>query len=173
MLKKLSFAIILLLFISGCGKKTYPASRLYMPTGNFSYVTPEGWTRNKLPGINFLIVATSEDYGIKPNIFVDEIMPATPLDNAIEKISTQKNENLSNYEVKSKNDFRTQSELYGIKIEARHVNNRNLPLTTFQYLIQDADRIISITCTCAEVVKSKYEPLFDTAIKSLQSETAE
>ncbi len=170
MLKQITLIALLIVLCSGCGKKPFLAGRLQQPSGSFSYVTPDDWFRTRLAGIDFVIVSTKDDYGIKPNIFVEGIFPQSQLTNTIALVLEENSNTLRAYEVETKSDFTTQSGLSGIKISASHETKQNLPLATFQYLIQDTDRVISITCTCANAVKSTYEPIFDSAMNSLQPE---
>lgn len=163
-------AFILIACLSGCGeKRTFPASRLQQPTGNFSFVTPEGWSRTKLAGIDFIIVSTKPDSGIRPNIFVDFVRSSTLLSNTVTEVVKTNRDKLPAYQILQQDDFTTESGLHGVKLTATRLNKEALPLAMFHYLIQDADRIIAITCICADATKLKYEPVFDSAIKSLTS----
>ena len=66
-MKQLLIAILAVALVSGCsGKKPVPASRLRQPAGGFSFVTPDGWFRTKLPGLDFIVVSTGPDYGANP-----------------------------------------------------------------------------------------------------------
>lgn len=78
--------------------------------------------------------------------------------------------NHRSYGVDQQSDFATDSGLTGGKITASRETKDTLPLAVFHYLIQDAERVIVITATCASPVKQKYEPIFDAAMKSLESE---
>ena len=61
-----------LAIFAGCGdRQPVPAGRLYQPAGDFSIVTPEGWHRRKLAGIDFMVVAGEPDRGVTPNLFTD------------------------------------------------------------------------------------------------------
>jgi hypothetical protein len=167
---KIIFIALLTILLSGCEKKSFPAGRLQQSVGKFSFVTPDGWFRTRLPGIDFVIVSAKDDYGIKPNIFVEEIFLSSQLDHTVAMVSDKNRNTLRAYETETQSDFSTQSGLPGIKICAHHKTKQDLPLATFRYFIRDTDRVISITCTCADAVKSTYEPIFDAAMKSLESE---
>ena len=157
--------------LSGCGgDKPIPASRLEQPVGDFSFVTPDGWFRTKLAGIDFISVSTEPDSGIRPNIFVDFISPSPNLSEAVEKLTTSYKNNHRDYAVTEKTAFKTQSGLQGIKIIAQRKSNNQLSLGTFQYLIKGTDRVFSITCTCADAVNEKYEPIFDRAMQTLETD---
>lgn len=169
MLRQITLIALLAICCSGCGKKTFPSGRLTQPAGNFSYITPDGWFRTRLAGVDFVIVSTHINDGIKPNIFVDGIFEPSQLSNTVARTSIENQNHLREYAVERQNDFTTESGLSGIKLQAHHRTKQDLPLATFRYFIQDANRVISITCTCAHAVKSKYEPVFDAAMNSLQS----
>lgn len=140
------------------------------PAGEISYVTPDGWVRKKLPGIDFIIVSTAADAGISPNIFISGIFQGIQILDLADQNERDNKNALRDYALIAYDHFTTQSGLKGLRIEATHKNDKALKLATIQYLIQDADRVISITGTCAESVKEAYQPIFDSAIKSLQSE---
>lgn len=171
MLKRLIYGTLLLAACAGCSKEPFPAGRLQQPKGTFSYITPEGWFRSRLAGLDYIIVSTDSDFGIKPNIFIEEILETSEISTIIAQMDQKNSEHLPGFTIENQTDFTTQSGLPGIKVQACHQTKQNLPIATFRYFIQDADRVISITATCAEPVKSKYEPTFDAAIKSLRSET--
>jgi len=169
--KRLIIAFVLAACLSGCGeKRTFPASRLQQPIGNFSFVTPEGWSRTKLAGIDFIVVSTKPDSGIRPNIFIDFVRPATQLSNTVAEVVKTNRDKLPAYQVLQQVNFTTESGLTGVKLTASRLNKEALPLALFHYFIQDADRAIVITCICADATKLKYEPVFDSALKSLRSE---
>ena len=63
-----------------------------------------------------------------------------------------------------------QAGLDGVKIAARRETKEALPLAVFHFLLQDGERVIVVTCSCAEQGKQKYEPVFDAAMRSLRSE---
>ena len=170
-MKKTLSIIVIVATLSGCGgEKPIPASRLEQPGGNFSFVTPDGWFRAKLVGIDFIVVSTDPDYGIKPNVFVDFVVPSPEIDDAVAKVINSYKTNRQDYEVIEKVDFKTESGLQGIKITARRMDKKKLPLGTFQYVIKGADQVFVITCTCADAVKEKYEPIFDQAMQTLEAE---
>lgn len=169
-MKRIVIAIFAVAVLTGCsGKKAIPASRLMQPAGEFSFVTPGGWFRTKLAGIDFIIVSGEPDFGSKPNLFVDFVKPGSTSNVTQEVIETYQ-DNQRSYEVARRSDFVTESGLSGIKITASRETKDALPLATFHYLVQDAERVIVITATCADPVKQKYEPIFDAAMKSLESE---
>jgi hypothetical protein len=66
--------------------------------------------------------------------------------------------------------FKTVWGLQGVKITARRMDKKKLPLGTYQYVIKENDRVFVITCTCAEAVKDKYEPIFDQTMQTLETE---
>lgn len=173
MIKRIIAILLATAVLIGCGgKKPVPASRLQQPSGQFSFVTPDGWFRTKLAGIDFTIVSADSDFGIDPNIFVDSVETSGKLTNVIAKVIETNKSNHKDYKIAHQGDFVTESGLTGVKISAGRANKNALPLALFHYLIKDNDRIIVITCTCADPVKQKYEPIFDSAMKSLQSELA-
>ncbi|MCK4565247.1 MAG: hypothetical protein KAU94_11305 [Verrucomicrobia bacterium] len=168
----ISAALALLLMVAaGCGgRKPVPAGRLLQPAGGFSFVTPDNWSRTKLAGVDFIIASTDPDFGARPNIFVDFVQSPGQAGSVVEKIVETNRKNHRTYEVARQSPFATKSGLPGFRIAARRENKDTLPLALFHYVIQDVDRTIVITCTCAESVKQKYAPLFDSAMKSLESD---
>ena len=116
------------------------------------------------------MVSTEPDYGMNPNIFVDFVISSPELDDAVVQVTNSYKTNHRDYEVIEKVDFKTESGLLGVKITARRVNKKKLPLGTYQYVIKGTDRVFVITCTCADAVKEKYEQIFDLAMQTLETE---
>lgn len=165
--------IILLILISiavvSCGKnKPIPASRLEQPVGGFSFVTPDGWFRNKVPGVEFVVVHGESDCGIEPNIFVDFITPSSDLDSAQSKLTAIYTKH-RDYKIIEQSDFTTAAGLLGVKIRSTRKTKQQVSLASLHYLIAGADKVISLSCTCAESVISKYEPIFDKAVSTLET----
>jgi hypothetical protein len=169
-MKRILLAILTVAVSTGCGgKKPIPASRLQQPAGEFSFVTPDGWVRTKLAGIDYIIVSGEPDFGSQPNLFVDFVNPGS-ISNMMQKVIGTYQDNHQAYEVAQRSDFATDSGLSGIKITASRETKDALPLGTFHYLFQDGGRVIVITATCAGTVKQRYETIFDAVMKSLESE---
>lgn len=163
--------LIFSLLCCGCGgKKLIPAGRLHQSAGAFSFITPDGWLRTKLAGIDYIIVSAESDSGTSPNIFVDWVEPKADLARMSSQIQATNKDNYPDYEVIQQSDFKTNSGLKGIKIVATRKNRDGLPLAIFHYLIQDAERVIAITCSCSKSTDAKYEPIFDKTLKTLKTE---
>ncbi len=171
MRNKIAAALALLLVVTGCQKKKpVPTGRLQQPAGEFSFVTPDHWARTKLAGIDFIIVSTHPDFGTRPNIFIDSVQAPGQAESVAKQTIETNRKNHPSYAVIRQSPFATKSGLAGFRIAARRENKDKLPLALFHYVIQDTDRTLVITCTCAEPVKQKYAPLFDSAMESLASE---
>lgn len=163
--------LALFLAVAGCGKqKPQPSVRLQQPNGEFSFVTPDTWSQKKLAGLDFIIVSTESDFGTRPNIFVDSVRTPSQVSNVAKQTVKTNRRNHPSYTVIQEIPFVTTSGLPGVRIAARRINKSKIPLALFHYFIQDADRTIAITCTCAEPVKQKYAPLFDAAMASLKTD---
>lgn len=169
-MKKILLTTFIAIALCSCGRKhSIPAMRLEQPSGNFSFVTPDGWFQQKLMGMEFIIVSTKSDYGINPNIFVDFVNPSSDLDHAVTRLTELYKNNYPDYQITERHDFITTSGLHGIKISAKRTNQTRLPLATYQYLIKGNDRVFAMTCTCVDAVKEKYEPIFDQAMSTLEA----
>lgn len=170
-MKRILFILGMALMVSGCGRPApLPAGRMIQPAGQFSFVTPDGWVRTQLPGIDFIVVSTEPDYGASPNIFVE----GTPRSGQIsaqqaQLIEVNRNQ-LRSYTVLGQKEFATKSGLKGMKITAHRETQESLPLALYHYLFQDGDRVIVLTGSCSDPVKQKYEPFFDSAMRSLRAE---
>jgi hypothetical protein len=168
-MKYTTLSIIAVVLLAGCGKQTpIPSSRLEQPAGEFSFVTPEGWYRTKLAGIDFIIISGEPDIGAKPNVFIDFVQPGS-LSNALNAVIESYQRDPS-YQSLNQSEFASKSGLRGIKVSAKRTNKDSLPIATLHYILQDNERTIAITASCSEPVKDKYEPIFDNILKSLQSE---
>ena len=171
-MKQIRLALMAVVVLTGCGDRTaIPPGRLQQTAGDFSLVTPDGWSQTKLAGMDFIIVSGEPDFGSKPNLFVDFVKTGL-ISNMMQEVIDTYRESQRSYEVAQRSNFATDSGLTGIKISAGGETRRALPLATFHYLLQDRERAIVITATCADPVKQKYEPIFDAALKSLQSDRA-
>jgi len=169
-MKKILLLLISTVILSGCGKnKPIPASRLEQPNADFSFLTPEGWFRNSVLGIDFIIVSTKADYGIEPNIFVDFISQSPDLNVAISKLTTLYKKN-RDFKIIKQSRFETKTGLHGIKIYSHRKTKKQIPLTSYHYLIVGTNRVVSITGTCADAVGKKYEPIFDQTMSTLEME---
>jgi hypothetical protein len=170
-MKQIILTFLMLAVLFACGRnKPLPSSRLQQPAGQFSYITPDGWFRVKLSGLDFVVVSTDADFGVKPNIYVDYIEHPSTLEKAVANVMKVNQENHKSYQIDKQDDFMTEAGLAGVKISAVRKNDAALPLAIFHYLIEESGRVIVITCTCADSVKKKYEGLFDVAMKSLKAE---
>lgn len=172
--KRMLAALLITSVIGGCaGKKPAPASRLVQPAGEFSFVTPDGWYRSKLPGIDFVIVSADADYGASPNIFVEGAPRPGVVRNRATQMTEANRAGVPAYASLEQDAFSTESGLTGLKVSARRENRDALPLALWHYLFQDGNRVIVLTCSCAEPVKQKYEPVFDLAMRSLRTERSD
>jgi hypothetical protein len=166
----LAITVLMTGLLAGCGgKKPIAAGRLQQPAGAFSYVTPDGWYRTHLPGIDYIIVSTEPDSGSTPNLFVDFVDPSTSLREAAGEVARKYQGPHPSYTVSGEQAFTTTSGLSGIRITAQRATPDAVSLSTFHYLIQDTHRVIAVTASCAESVTPVYEPLFDAAMKSLET----
>jgi hypothetical protein len=159
-----------ILLLAGCAEPKKPvAGRLRQPAGRFSFVAPVGWSHAKLAGLDYIIVSAEPDAGARPNIFVDFIEPVARLSNVVERVVAMNENGQPAYRVVGRSAFETDSGLEGVKIRARRRNRDALALAVFHYLIQDDDRVLAITCTCAESVSGRYVSVFDAALRSVQT----
>ncbi len=108
--------------------------------------------------------------GDSPNIFVEGAPRLGRVSNRVTQMIDANRDELRAYAVLQQQEFATTSGLIGVRVAARRETKEALPLTLYHFLLQDGDRVISITCSCAESVKQKYEPVFEAAMKSLRSE---
>jgi hypothetical protein len=162
--------ILLTLAVVGCGQKPFPASRLSLPAGGFSFVTPDGWFRSKVAGIDFLVVCGPQDYGMQPNIFIEGIIPSTNPVEAVTTLVSRYKANYRSYGVSTQEVFTTASGLTGMKITAGRKNNDAVPMSLFHYTVLARDHVFLATCSCSQPVAGRYEPVFDAAMKSVEAE---
>ena len=105
-----------------------------------------------------------------PYIFVEGAPRSGTVSNRVAQMTEANRDESRAYAVLQKCEFTTESGLNGVKIAARRETKEALPLAVFHFLFQDGDRVIVVTCSCAEPVKQKYESLFDAAMRSLRPE---
>ena len=169
-MKKVLVLILLTLATAGCAKKPFPASRLPQPAGHFSFVTPDGWFRSKLPGMEFLVISGPADFGMQPNIFVEGTAPATNLAEAAAGLVGRYKSNYPSYAVSTQVVFATISGMRGTKIVAHRRTRESLPVSLCHYIVLDRGRVIEVTCSCSQPAVSRYEPIFDAAMKSMEAD---
>ncbi len=169
-MKRILLALWVGALLVGCGKLPVPAGRLLQPAGRFSFVTPDEWHRSQLVGMDFIIVSTNADAGISPNIFVDGAPRPGTVSNQVANLLAANRAGIQKYTVIGQRDIATDSGLKGVKIEAQREMQNGLRVALFHYRLQDGARVISLTCSCADAVKAKYEPIFDAAMQSLRPE---
>jgi len=156
--------------LAGCGEAPAPAGRLRQPAGEFSYVTPAHWRRTRPAGMDFVIVATNAEAGLSANIFVEGPPRRGTVREQAARLLAVYRDRSRDYAVIRQQDFNTDSGLPGLKITACRRTKESLSLALYHYLLQDGDRVIRVTCSCAASVARKYEPVFDAAMKSLRAE---
>jgi hypothetical protein len=100
---------------------------------------------------------------------VDFVEESSSLGKVAVKLIDANTNNYRKYEVRQQSAFLTDSGLSGIKVSAGRENSDALPLALYYYLIQDADRVIAITCVSSYPVRNQYEPIFDAAMKRLKN----
>ena len=170
-MRRVLITVLATIIMSGCtGSKPVPAGRLMQPAGKFSFVTPDGWVRSEVAGIDFVIVSTEPDGGVNPNIFVEGTPRSGNVRDEAAQMISAKRASVRAYAVLRQEEFATEAGLRGVKISARRETKDALPVSLYHFLLQDGDRAIGITCSCAETVKQKYEPIFDAAMTSVRSE---
>ena len=169
-MKKSGILILMTLAVAGCGNRPFPSSRLSQPAGRFSFVTPDGWFRSKLPGMEFLVVSGPADYGMQPNFFVEGTTPTTNVAEAATVLVGRYRSNYPSYAVSNQTAFATMSGMTGTRILAHRETRDALPVALYHYVVLDRDRVIQVTCSCSQPVSARYEPIFDTAMKSIEPE---
>lgn len=166
-MKNILALTLITLVVMGCGQKPFPASRLSQPAGNFSFITPDGWFRYKLPGIDFLVISGPPDSGMQPNIFTEGIATSTNLSKTMSALINRYKTNYPSYAILNRDVFTTTSGMTGTKTVALRKTNEALQVSLFHYVIPNRKGSIQITCSCAKQVANRYEPLFDAAMKSI------
>ena len=164
--------MLMALAVAGCAKKPVPSSRLLQPAGQFSFVTPDGWFWTKLPGVDFLVVSGPVDFGMQPNIFVEGVALSTNVAEVVAALVARYKSDYPSYAVSNQVPFATSSGMTGTKILAHRPTRDALPLSLFHYALLDGGRVIQVTCSCSQPVASRYEPIFDAAMRSIEAEAS-
>ncbi len=166
-MKKVLLLLALLGVVACRDPKPVPAERLYFPAGGFSYVTPDGWFRTKLAGVDFIVVSMDVSFGIKPNIYVEFAEASADLSAVVKKQLETSRKDRNSYAVVRQEEFQIESGLIGKKVTATCMGKDRIPLAVYHYFACDNQKVIAITCICADPVKDQYEPAFDEAMRSL------
>lgn len=161
--------LIFLVMVMGCGKQPLPASRLSQPAGRFSFVTPDGWFRSKLAGIDYMVVSGPADSGLQPNIFTEGVALTTNVGEVAAGLMGRYKANYPAYAASTQVVFSTAAGMTGVKIVAHRQTREALAVTHIHYVLPDRTRVIQVTCSCARAVEGRYASIFDAAMKSLET----
>lgn len=163
--------LILALIVGACHCHRTSNGRLEQTTGRFSIAVPEGWQVSQPVGIPFAILSAPPDEGHRPNLFTDGVLESATLVGGAQAQCTAYKSAYPDHIAWTSISFVTDHGLPGLKTRAFRRTREDLALALFHYAIQDNDRIIQITGSCAETTAERYEPLFDATIRSLAVHT--
>ncbi|GEM_PF-2024256 len=163
--------LCLFLGLSSCGKTRLDSDgRLHESSASFSYRVPEGWSLSKPAGMEFHVVADQPRDGMQANLFVDGVE-----DGSLEDRRTWLTESYErrHREVSflSQEPFQTDDGLSGWKLSSTRRSKDGLLIQGYHYLLQDDQRVLLITGSCAEASAAFYEAQFDQAMRSLKRES--
>ncbi len=170
MKKYLAFSL-LCLFIYGCSQESgpYPATRFTYADTNLSLVTPDNWSRTKIPSSNYQTIFTEIQYGIKPNIQLEMYVKQSDIQQPLEAYLGNKKRLYPNYKIVEKSAFQTEGGTSsGLKIKARRVNAESTPVIHINYVFYNKREVYIISATCAEPSLGQFESIFDNSMKTVK-----
>jgi len=152
-----------------CRRAGVPASRLYEKAGGFSYVTPDGWTRTRVAGIKYRIVAGPERDGVAPNLYiVDEDTPE-PMGAYLAGFLARQRKTYPDFAIVGSNTLVTAQGLAAEVLDATR-SARGSPLSLRFYFLPQEKRVVVVTCTWAASSGDERRQVFDDAMRSFRFE---
>ena len=118
-------------------------------------------------GVIYPILAAEPENGLQPNLFIDAVEEG--LLEEVEDARLSRYRGTIQYQELSREGWSTDAAKKGLRIKASRSARDGLALTSWHYLIQDEDRVIVITATCARESAAEFESVFEAALRSLQS----
>jgi len=140
-----------------------------MADGGFSLQVPEGWELRNVPGMDFPILTADPVDGFRPNLFVDGVEEGTVSQVELQLFSRYRNPS-DRYNEVSRTEWVSTSGNKGHRLTSHRYSREGLALISWHYLIQEDDRVIAITATCARETSDRLAPVFDAAVSSILPE---
>lgn len=164
--------VLLLIFLlcTACSRSTsLSGGRVSFEGGGFSLQAPEEWELQKVPGMDYPILASDPVDGFRPNLFIDGVEEGTLEYVEAQLLARYRNES-ARYEEVSRAAWTTAAGNKGLRLTSYRNSSDGLPLVSWHYLIQEGDRVIAVTATCARETSTVLAPVFESAVYSILPE---
>ncbi|WP_028579946.1 hypothetical protein [Desulfogranum japonicum] len=162
----LIYLSILFAFLPGCGQEQEPldAGPYTFKNSRLTVVLPANWFLAKLPGSNIPCVHTTMDYGIIPNLRLENVVKQDRLVTLLANVKNSMQQRYPAYIVSSEIEELEGSDGKLYKVRGRRINGEKIPVVHFHYFLIFADVTYLVTATCAEPVSNQYESVFDNIV---------
>jgi len=160
--------LFLILLMAGCGKSDDP-SRHYEKEGGFSYVPPEGWEIAEHPQLKYRIFRGASENQFAPSInVVDEHFDGF-LESYVDANIEAMRGFVKDFDLVEREEFITNDEVRSIKLTVDGEHYQRL-LRQYFYFFNAGEKKYIVTCSALAENAEKYEPLFDTSVKTFRIE---
>jgi hypothetical protein len=161
---------VAILQTGGCRKNAgLPASRLYEPAGRFSYVTPDGWTRRRVAGIKYHMVAGPEENGTAPSLYIMDEDTPEGLDSYIPAFVARQKKIYPDIIVGAERTLITEEGTTVHVVEATRIA-RGTPLTLRLFFLRRDPQTIVVTGTWRKEDQNSLSEVFDEVLRTFRFE---
>ena len=161
---------VLVSCLTACiGQKEEPVSGKYNFSGTtLTIVVPEGWFETTISGEKYPLFYTTVEYGIKPNVRLEEVFAISSPENEheLERYFEKQLEMYPDYSILSKEAFETAENKRVDKVIATRKNQDNIPIIHISYLLSTTSNKYLLLATFAEPGRKKFEKIFDEIAKT-------
>ena len=172
-MRRATVAIVLtaaVLQTGGCrGRAAVPASRLFETAGRFSYVTPDGWTRHRVAGVKYQIVAGQEEDGAAPNLYVTDEGSPQDLDAYVPAFVARQKKIYPDIVVGTERELLTEEGHVARVVEATR-SARGTRLVLRFFFLRRAQQTVIITCTWQDAGRPELADVFESAVRTFRFE---
>jgi hypothetical protein len=169
-LAELACALTATAALYGCrGKDGIPASRLYEKAGGFSYVTPDGWTRSRVAGIKYHIVAGPEQEGAAPNLYIMDEKSSGSVGSDIRVFVARQKKTYPDFVVRGSNTLITAAGWTAHVLDASRTA-RGVPLALRYYFLKRDRRVVVVACAWPASSTNNLANLFTDTVSTFRFE---
>jgi hypothetical protein len=165
-------AVILLLagaaFSAGCGPTAEAEQRRHRESGgDFSFIPPEGWMVDEMPGLKYKIARGTPDRGFTNNMnFVDQDF-AGPLDSYVDGNLQALEKIMNGFSMSSRDDLKTDTGERCIRLVTESIFNGTALEQRF-YFFENGRKKIVLTCSRLAGSSPELDAAFDASAKTFR-----
>ena len=153
---------------AGCGPTAEAERRRHRESGgDFSFIPPEGWTIDEMPGLKYKIARTTPQRGFTNNMnFVDQDF-AGPLDSYVDGNLQGLQQIMSGFSMSSRDELKTDAGERCIRLVTEAFFNGTALEQRF-YFFENGRKKIVLTCSRLAGPASELDAAFDASAKTFR-----